>query len=166
MCRYLVGMRPLLELPAAVVVGQWPALLPAWMLCWLAFSLLHPPLSRLQLQLLLLYPLHRQQSLRPRRLQRHPSQHLLHAPLLPALHCPQLPVALLSFALRFWRLGPEPEGQFPIVVWLKRSTRFHPSVVGLRSAGSSDMQTSQWEDAASDCFAGVGAAVGLLAGGD
>src|SRR4030095_2409322 len=144
MCRYLVGMRPLLGLPAAVVVGQWPALLAAWMLCWLAFALLHPPLCRLQLQPLLLYPLHRQQSLRPRRLQRHPSQHLLHAPLLPALHCPQLPVALLSFALRFWRLGAEPEDQFPIVVWLKRSTRFRPLAVGPRSAGSSGTQTCQY----------------------
>src|SRR6266850_805794 len=40
MCRYLVGMRRLLELPAAVVVGQWPALLAAWMLCWRVFFLL------------------------------------------------------------------------------------------------------------------------------
>src|ERR1700756_740603 len=144
MFRYLVGMRPLLELPAAVVVGQWPALLAAWMLCWRVFALLHPPLSRLQLPPLPLYPLHRQQSLLPRRLQRHPSQHPLHGPLLPAWHCPRLPLALLSFALRSWRLGAEPEGQFLIVVWPTRSTRFHLSAVGPRSAGSSGTQTCRY----------------------
>ena len=44
------------------------------MLCWVAFALLHPPLCRLQLQPLLLYPPHRQQSLRLRRLPRRPWQ--------------------------------------------------------------------------------------------
>ena len=144
MCQYPVGMPPLLELPAAVVVEQWLAPLAAWMLCWLVFALLHPPLSRQWLRQLPLYPLHRPQSLRLRHLQRHPWRRPLHGPLLPAWHCPQLPVALLSFALRFWRLGAEPEGQFPIVVWLKRSTRFHPSAVGPRSAGSTGTQTCQY----------------------
>src|SRR5690348_5592479 len=97
------------------------------MLYWLVFALLPPPLSQQQLQRLLLYLLHRQQSLQPRHLPRLPWQHLLHDPPLPAWHCPQLPAALLSFARRSWWPGAEPAGQLPIAVWLKRSTRFHRS---------------------------------------
>src|SRR5580765_1251124 len=61
MCRYPVCMRPLLELPAAVVVGQWPALPAVWMLCWLFVAWLHPPSSRQWLRQLPLYLLHRPQ---------------------------------------------------------------------------------------------------------
>src|SRR5690242_1089547 len=143
MRRYPVCMWHLLALPAAVVVEPWPAPPAPWMLYWLVFALLHPPLSRLRLQPLLPYLLHRQQSLQPRRLPRRPWQRLLHVHPLPAWHCPRLPVALLSFAPRSWLLGAEPVGQFPIVVSLKRSTHFRPSLVGLRSAGSSGMHTSQ-----------------------
>ena len=43
MGRYPVGVRILLGLPAAVV-GQWPALLAAWMLCWLLICAFQSPM--------------------------------------------------------------------------------------------------------------------------
>src|SRR6267142_5643403 len=140
---YLAGAWHLLELPAAVAVGQWPAQLAVWKPYSLVFALRHPPWFRPWLQRPLLYLLHRQQPLQSRRLRRLPWRHPLHDPLLPAWRCPQLPVALLSFARQSWWLAPQLAGQFPIVAWLKRSIRFRPSIVDLRSADSSGTHTCQ-----------------------
>jgi hypothetical protein len=46
-------------------------------------------------------------------------------------------------APRFWLLEAEHGGQSPIVVWLKRNTRFHLAIVGLHAAACSGMQTYQ-----------------------